>query len=119
MATILITHDLGLGRPRWLSPRLVCDGARAALVEEAEPKTLFHAPQHTLQPRRLVAASPTAKFPDRRPGDGRGEGGGPLRRRSAPRTAACAGHAAAARSAEETRESVSIRGPRRVADFFR
>jgi ABC-type glutathione transport system ATPase component len=56
MATILITHDLGLAA-RYCRRVVVMEEGR--LVEEAEPKTLFHAPQHPYT-RRLVAASPTA-----------------------------------------------------------
>ncbi|WP_024513926.1 ABC transporter ATP-binding protein [Bradyrhizobium sp. Tv2a-2] len=56
MATILITHDLGLAA-RYCSRVVVMEQGR--LVEEAAPLTLFHAPQHPYT-RRLVAASPTA-----------------------------------------------------------
>jgi len=56
MATILITHDLGLAA-RCCRRVVVMEQGR--LVEEAEPKTLFHAPQHPYT-KRLVAASPTA-----------------------------------------------------------
>jgi ABC-type glutathione transport system ATPase component len=56
MATILITHDLGLAA-RYCRRVVVMEQGR--LVEEAEPKTLFRAPQHPYT-RRLVAASPTA-----------------------------------------------------------
>jgi len=56
MATILITHDLGLAA-RYCRRVVVMEQGR--LVEEAEPKTLFHAPQHPYT-KRLVAASPTA-----------------------------------------------------------
>jgi ABC-type glutathione transport system ATPase component len=56
MATILITHDLGLAA-RYCRRVVVMEQGR--LVEEAEPKTLFRAPQHRYT-RRLVAASPTA-----------------------------------------------------------
>ena len=70
MATILITHDLGLAA-RYCRRVVVMEQGR--LVEEAEPKTLFRAPQHPYT-RRLVAASPTREFADRGPGAGRGEG---------------------------------------------
>jgi peptide/nickel transport system ATP-binding protein len=56
MATILITHDLGLAA-RYCRRVVVMEQGR--LVEEAEPKLLFRAPQHPYT-RRLVAASPTA-----------------------------------------------------------
>jgi ABC-type glutathione transport system ATPase component len=56
MATILITHDLGLAA-RYCRRVVVMEQGR--LVEEAKPKTLFRAPQHAYT-RRLVAASPTA-----------------------------------------------------------
>jgi ABC-type glutathione transport system ATPase component len=56
MATILITHDLGLAA-RYCRRIVVMEQGR--LVEEAEPKTLFRAPRHPYT-RRLVAASPTA-----------------------------------------------------------
>jgi ABC-type glutathione transport system ATPase component len=56
MATILITHDLGLAA-RYCRRVAVMEQGR--LVEEAEPKILFRAPQHPYT-RRLVAASPTA-----------------------------------------------------------
>ena len=56
MATILITHDLGLAA-RYCRRVVVMEQGR--LVEEAEPMTLFRAPQHAYT-RRLVAASPTA-----------------------------------------------------------
>jgi peptide/nickel transport system ATP-binding protein len=56
MATILITHDLGLAA-RYCRRVVVMEQGR--LVEEAEPKILFRAPQHPYT-RRLVAASPTA-----------------------------------------------------------
>ena len=56
MATILITHDLGLAA-RYCRRVVVMEQGR--LVEEAEPKTLFRAPQHPYT-KRLVAASPTA-----------------------------------------------------------
>ncbi|MGJ4951964.1 nickel ABC transporter ATP-binding protein NikE [Bradyrhizobium sp. HKCCYLS20291] len=56
MATILITHDLGLAA-RYCSRVVVMEQGR--LVEEAAPLTLFHRPQHPYT-RRLVAASPTA-----------------------------------------------------------
>jgi peptide/nickel transport system ATP-binding protein len=55
MATILITHDLGLAA-RYCRRVVVMEQGR--LVEEAEPRTLFRAPQHPYT-RRLVAASPT------------------------------------------------------------
>src|SRR5438445_725397 len=56
MATILITHDLGLAA-RYCHRVVVMEQGR--LVEEAEPTTLFRAPRHPYT-RRLVAASPTA-----------------------------------------------------------
>jgi peptide/nickel transport system ATP-binding protein len=56
MATILITHDLGLAA-RYCRRVVVMEQGR--LVEEAEPLTLFHSPQHPYT-KRLVAASPTA-----------------------------------------------------------
>jgi peptide/nickel transport system ATP-binding protein len=56
MATILITHDLGLAA-RYCRRIVVMEQGR--LVEEAGPKTLFRAPRHPYT-RRLVAASPTA-----------------------------------------------------------
>jgi ABC-type glutathione transport system ATPase component len=56
MATILITHDLGLAA-RYCRRIVVMEQGR--LVEQAEPKTLFRAPQHAYT-KRLVAASPTA-----------------------------------------------------------
>ncbi|HEY4986473.1 MAG TPA: ABC transporter ATP-binding protein [Bradyrhizobium sp.] len=56
MATILITHDLGLAA-RYCRRVVVMEQGR--LVEEAEPKLLFRAPRHAYT-RRLVAASPTA-----------------------------------------------------------
>src|SRR3981189_568320 len=56
MATILITHDLGLAA-RYCRRVVVMEQGR--LVEEAEPNTLFRSPQHRYT-KRLVAASPTA-----------------------------------------------------------
>ena len=56
MATILITHDLGLAAQYC---RRVVVMEKGRLVEEAAPKILFHHPQHAYT-RRLVAASPTA-----------------------------------------------------------
>ena len=56
MATILITHDLGLAA-RYCRRVVVMEQGR--LVEEATPQTLFHHPQHPYT-KRLVAASPTA-----------------------------------------------------------
>ncbi|WP_316160391.1 ABC transporter ATP-binding protein [Bradyrhizobium sp. SZCCHNRI20481] len=56
MATILITHDLGLAA-RYCARVVVMEQGR--LVEQAEPLTLFHRPQHPYT-KRLVAASPTA-----------------------------------------------------------
>jgi len=55
MATILITHDLGLAS-RYCRRVVVMEKGR--LVEEAEPLELFHAPKHPYS-KRLVAASPT------------------------------------------------------------
>src|SRR5207245_10344660 len=70
MATILITHDLGLAA-RYCRRVVVMEQGR--LVEEAEPKTLFHAPQHPYT-KRLVAASPTAssRIEDLEPEEDRG-----------------------------------------------
>jgi peptide/nickel transport system ATP-binding protein len=56
MATILITHDLGLAA-RYCRRVVVME--QGYLVEEAAPLTLFHRPQHAYT-KRLVAASPTA-----------------------------------------------------------
>ena len=56
MATILITHDLGLAAQYC---RRVVVMEKGRLVEEAPPETLFHHPQHAYT-KRLVAASPTA-----------------------------------------------------------
>jgi peptide/nickel transport system ATP-binding protein len=56
MATILITHDLGLAAQYC---RRVVVMEKGRLVEEAPPETLFRQPQHGYT-RRLVAASPTA-----------------------------------------------------------
>jgi ABC-type glutathione transport system ATPase component len=56
MATILITHDLGLAA-RYCRRVVVMEQGR--LVEEAQPKILFRAPRHPYT-KRLVAASPTA-----------------------------------------------------------
>jgi peptide/nickel transport system ATP-binding protein len=56
MATILITHDLGLAA-RYCQRVVVMEQGR--LVEEAAPQTLFRHPRHAYT-RRLVAASPTA-----------------------------------------------------------
>jgi ABC-type glutathione transport system ATPase component len=56
MATVLITHDLGLAA-RYCRRVVVMEQGR--LVEEAAPLTLFHRPQHAYT-KRLVAASPTA-----------------------------------------------------------
>jgi peptide/nickel transport system ATP-binding protein len=56
MATILITHDLGLAA-RYCSRVVVMEQGR--LVEEADPLKLFLLPQHPYT-KRLVAASPTA-----------------------------------------------------------
>ena len=56
MATILITHDLGLAA-RYCRRIVVMEQGR--LVEEAEPETLFCDPRHPYT-KRLVAASPTA-----------------------------------------------------------
>ena len=68
MATILITHDLGLAA-RYCRRVVVMEQGR--LVEEAAPQTLFRDPQHPYT-KRLVAASPTAHLAHRRSGDGRG-----------------------------------------------
>jgi peptide/nickel transport system ATP-binding protein len=56
MATVLITHDLGLAA-RYCRRVVVMEQGR--LVEQADPLTLFHSPQHRYT-KRLVAASPTA-----------------------------------------------------------
>jgi ABC-type glutathione transport system ATPase component len=56
MATILITHDLGLAA-QYCRRVVVMEQGR--LVEEAAPETLFRRPQHAYT-KRLVAASPTA-----------------------------------------------------------
>jgi ABC-type glutathione transport system ATPase component len=56
MATILITHDLGLAA-RYCRRIVVMEQGR--LVEEAAPQTLFRHPRHVYT-KRLVAASPTA-----------------------------------------------------------
>jgi ABC-type glutathione transport system ATPase component len=56
MATILITHDLGLAA-RYCRRVVVMEQGR--FVEEAAPLTLFHNPRHAYT-KRLVAASPTA-----------------------------------------------------------
>jgi peptide/nickel transport system ATP-binding protein len=56
MATILITHDLGLAA-QYCGRVVVME--RGRLVEEAPPETLFRQPQHAYT-KRLVAASPTA-----------------------------------------------------------
>ncbi len=70
MATILITHDLGLAA-RYCRRVVVMEQGR--LVEEAEPQILFRAPRH-----RLYQAScrgfADGDFPHRGPGDGRGAG---------------------------------------------
>jgi peptide/nickel transport system ATP-binding protein len=55
MATVLITHDLGLAA-RYCRRVVVMEQGR--LVEEAAPQTLFRSPQHAYT-KRLVAASPT------------------------------------------------------------
>ena len=55
MATILITHDLGLAA-RYSRRVVVMEQGR--LVEEAPPAKLFREPQHSYT-KRLVAASPT------------------------------------------------------------
>ena len=57
MATILITHDLGLAA-RYCRRIVVME--RGRLVEEAAPRTLFNNPRHPYT-KRLVAASPTAR----------------------------------------------------------
>ncbi len=56
MATILITHDLGLAAQYC---RRVVVMEKGRVVEEAPPEMLFRQPQHAYT-RRLVAASPTA-----------------------------------------------------------
>ena len=56
MATILITHDLGLAAQYC---RRVVVMEKGRLIEEAPPEALFHHPQHAYT-KRLVAASPTA-----------------------------------------------------------
>ena len=57
MATILITHDLGLAA-RYCRRIAVMEQGR--LIEEAAPATLFNNPRHSYT-KRLVAASPTAR----------------------------------------------------------
>ena len=111
MATILITHDLGLAA-RYCGRVVVMEQGR--LVEEAEPLTLFRAPQHAYT-KRLVAASPTRDVADRRPGAGRRDG--PRQRCVACRaeTAARAGHAAAAGGAEPRQ---AVRSGRRGGGGF-
>jgi len=71
MATILITHDLGLAA-RYCRRVVVMEQGR--LVEEAESKTLFRAPRHAYT-KRLVAASPTAssRIADLVPDEERGQ----------------------------------------------
>jgi peptide/nickel transport system ATP-binding protein len=85
MATILITHDLGLAA-RYCRRVVVMEQGR--LVEEAEPLTLFRAPQHAYT-KRLVAASPTAtsRIADLVPEDERRE----VAIQMAPRPAPAAG----------------------------
>jgi peptide/nickel transport system ATP-binding protein len=56
MATILITHDLGLAA-RYCRRVVVMEQGK--LVEQANALTLFRSPQHPYT-KRLVAASPTA-----------------------------------------------------------
>jgi peptide/nickel transport system ATP-binding protein len=56
MSMILITHDLGLAA-RYCQRVIVMEQGK--VVEEAEPRILFHSPQHPYT-RRLVATSPTA-----------------------------------------------------------
>src|SRR5581483_8202705 len=56
MATILITHDLGLAA-KYCRRVVVMEKGR--VVEEAVPLALFRTPQHAYT-KRLVAASPTA-----------------------------------------------------------
>jgi peptide/nickel transport system ATP-binding protein len=56
MATVLITHDLGLAA-RYCRRVVVMEQGK--LVEQAEALTLFRTPNHPYT-RRLVAASPTA-----------------------------------------------------------
>jgi len=56
MATILITHDLGLAA-RYCRRVMVMEQGR--LVEEAAPQAVFRNPRHVYT-KRLVAASPTA-----------------------------------------------------------
>ena len=111
MATILITHDLGLAA-RYCRRVVVMEQGR--LVEEAEPKTLFRAPQHPYT-KRLVAASPTAssRIADLVTDEERGRYVAVQARAQA---AACAGDAAAARGAANS-PSASIRAPPAVADF--
>jgi peptide/nickel transport system ATP-binding protein len=55
MATILITHDLGLAA-KYCGRVMVME--KGLMVEDAPPKQLFSAPAHSYT-RRLVAASPT------------------------------------------------------------
>ena len=95
MATILITHDLGLAA-RYCRRVVVMEQGR--LVEEAEPQTLFRAPQHPYT-KRLVAASPTAssRIADLVP---EAERGRDAAMHAATPAGAGAGHAAAAGSTE-------------------
>ena len=111
MATILITHDLGLAA-RYCRRVVVMEQGR--LVEEAEPRTLFRAPQHPYT-KRLVAASPTAssRIADLVPEEERGRHVA-VHARAA--TAARAGHAAAAGGAE-ARQAIRSRAPRRLRTF--
>ena len=70
MATILITHDLGLAA-RYCRRVVVMEQGR--LVEEAEPMTLFHAPTASLH-QTSGGGVAHGKFADRGLGAGRGKG---------------------------------------------
>ncbi|MGY3360166.1 ABC-type dipeptide/oligopeptide/nickel transport system ATPase component [Bradyrhizobium sp. GM0.4] len=70
MATILITHDLGLAA-RYC--RRIAVMERGRIVEEASPRTLFGAPQHAYT-RRAGGGVANRDLRDRGPRDGRGAG---------------------------------------------
>ena len=98
MAMILITHDLGLAS-RYC--QRVCVMEQGKVVEEAQPLSLFSAPQHAYT-KRLVAASPTATstIADLAP------------EALAPEAASLSPHP------EEPRSGVSKDGPERAGAFF-
>ena len=111
MATILITHDLGLAA-RYCRRVVVMEQGR--LVEEAEPMTLFRAPTAPLH-QASGGGVAHGEFADRGPGAGRGEG-----------TASRGARRAAGRSPRRARRrcwrcrnssSGSIRAPRRWRTF--